>query len=91
MNITNIISDSNIGWVVLLGLMIFAQYFALFKALSLAKTTIIMPFFVVGVIFGNILGTIFFGETQEYIEIIGTIFVIAVNIYQIILIKLGKL
>lgn len=73
----------NYSLLILLGFMVYIQYFALFKSLGMAKTGVVMPFFVVSVIFVQIYGYLLFGETQKFIELIGTSLVIIVSIYQI--------
>lgn len=77
--------------IILLGIMIFLQFYFLVKALENAKTTIIMPFFAFAVIMGDLLGYHFLGEEQDYIEFMGTMLIIGVSVYQVVLIKLGKL
>lgn len=71
-------------WFILLGFMVSIQFFALFKSLGMANTGVVMPFFILSVIFVHIYGYLFFGETQNFIESIGTILVIAVSFYQIL-------
>lgn len=87
-NGTNIISSENSSWILLLGIMASLQSFALFKALNMARAAVIMPFFVVTVISGNLFGYVFFGESQGMIEMMGTALVILVGIYQVFHIKL---
>ncbi len=68
----------------MLGLMVFIQFLALFKSLGMAKTGVVMPFFVVSVVFVHIYGYFFFGESQSFIELIGTLLVVLISAYQII-------
>gem|GEM_PF-6560398 len=73
--------------ILLLAIMASIQSFALFKSLSLVKAGIVMPFFIVSVIFVQIYGYIFFGEIQDRTEIAGTILVILVGLIQVFRIK----
>lgn len=77
-------------WVAILAFLIIVQNYAFFKSLSLARVSIIMPFFAFAVIFGDIIGYLFFEEDQDFYEILGTIMIIAVSIYQIISIRKGR-
>jgi drug/metabolite transporter (DMT)-like permease len=77
-------------WILPLAIMLIIQSFGLFKALNTARASIIMPFIVTNVIFGIILGYLFFDEVQKITSMIGTILVVAVSIYQIIYIRIGK-
>ena len=70
-------------WVILLAIMASIQSFALFKSLNLANAGIIMPFFIVSVVFVHIYGYVFFGEVQDSTELAGTILVILVGIIQV--------
>ena len=81
----NEIADSATHYYLLiaLALIVSLQQFALFKSLYLANASIVMPFFVISVIFVHIYGYVFFGETQGLTEIIGTILVVAVGVLQI--------
>lgn len=88
--ISQVITINSINWVIILGIMAFIQSFSLFKALNMARASVVMPFFVVTVISGNLFGYIFFGEMQGMMEMIGTIFVILVGIYQVMSIRLRK-
>jgi len=70
-------------WIILLAIMVSIQSFALFKSLNLAKAGIVMPFFIVSVVFVHIYGYVFFGEVQDSEEMVGTILVILVGIVQV--------
>lgn len=74
-------------WFMLLALMSCIQYFALFTSLGSARAGVIMPFFVVGVIFAHIYGYAFFGEAQGAMELIGTSLIILVSIFQIVRVR----
>ncbi len=74
-------------WFILLALMSCIQYFALFTSLGTARAGVVMPFFVVGVIFAHIYGYAFFGEAQGAMEFIGTSLIILVSIFQIVRVK----
>lgn len=86
----NIVTYKNSSWILILGIMVCLQSFALFKALNLARASVIMPFFIVTVISGNFFGYIFFGEIQGIREMIGTLFVICIGIYQIVHIRISS-
>lgn len=75
------------NWIILLAIMASIQSFALFKSLSLGKVGVVMPFFIVTVVFVHIYGYVFFGEIQDAREIIGTILVISVGFLQIFRVK----
>jgi drug/metabolite transporter (DMT)-like permease len=79
-----------INWIIILAVLINLQNYALFKALNMTRVSVIMPFFAFAVIFGDIIGYSFFGESQDIYEIIGTSLVITVSIFQIISIRLGR-
>lgn len=88
--VNEIVTYENSSWILILGIMACLQSFALFKALNLARASVIMPFFVVTVISGNLFGYIFFREVQGFREMIGTIFVIFVGIYQVVHIRINS-
>ena len=69
--------------VILLAIITSVQTFALFKALNLAKAGVVMPFFVLTVVFVHIYGYVFFGEVQGLIEMLGTALVLLVGMIQI--------
>ena len=71
-------------WIIFLAIMASIQSYALFKSLNLAKAGIVMPFFIISVVFVHIYGYVFFGETQGGIEIIGTILVVLVGLVQVL-------
>lgn len=90
-NYTEIFDFKILYWILPLAIMLVVQSFGLFKALNTARASIIMPFIVTNVIFGIIFGYVFFGEIQSLISMIGTFLVVAVSIYQIIFIRMGKI
>ncbi len=70
-------------WILLLAIMSSIQYFALFKSLNLTKSGIVMPFFIISVVFIHIYGYTLLNETQDTTEILGTILVLLVGVLQI--------
>lgn len=83
--------NMNIIFALILGIMMMIQYSALFMALKITKAGIIMPFFAIGVVFGDIFGYAFFDELQDPWECAGTLLIIGMSIYQIISIRAGKI
>lgn len=73
----------NYNWILILAVISSIQAFSLFKSLSLATAAVVMPFFIVSVIFVHIYGYFFFGEVQDYNEIIGTLLIVSVSIWQL--------
>lgn len=71
-------------WIILLAVFSSIQAFALFKSLMLATTGVVMPFFIVSVLFVHFYGYMFFGETQTILEIFGTLLIIIVGVVQIL-------
>lgn len=88
--VDEIMDGGAMNWIIILAALINLQNYALFKALNMTRVSVIMPFFAFAVIFGDLIGYGFFGESQDIYEIIGTLLVIAVSIYQVISIRLGR-
>jgi len=80
-------ATAHYNWIIILAIMASIQSFALFKSLRLAHTGIVMPFFILSIVFVHVYGYIFFNEVQDNIEMLGTIFVVIVGLRQILRVK----
>jgi drug/metabolite transporter (DMT)-like permease len=82
----NLILPSKDNYILLsfTALMTLLNYYAIYKAFSLANPSEIMPFFFANIIFSEIFGSYFFGEGHDMFEAIGILIIIATNIYLLI-------